>query len=360
MATAFSWELEKGEDRDEAMRRLLRTALERGVVDGVLVPAEGPGRTGIVNMFTTSPDDLDVSMPFARAMAQFGPQDLVRLTEPGGRPIMIAAVLKPCESRAVVELAKLKQIEMEHVVLLSPDCEGTVDLKEYSQVVDGEAVPRRMACDICRSRVAMDPVDVGLATFGVKDGTVMLVANSERGQAFAEAVGAKATELTDARNKAMKEAMEDGEKAWEKQETASREKYSDVSQLLATLSPCIKCMNCQNVCPVCYCKECLLETDAFNPTAGSLADKAKRRGSLRMPVETVEFHLVRMAHVMTACVMCGQCESACPSDIPLVEMYAAINRRIQDLFDYQSGRDLGEAPPFTCFAETEGFEVGSD
>ncbi len=67
-----------------------------------------------------------------------------------------------------------------------------------------------------------------------------------------------------------------------------------------------------------------------------------------------------MAHVMTACVMCGQCQSACPSDIPLVEIYAGINRRIQDLFDYQSGRDLEEAPPFTCFAETEGFQVGSD
>jgi formate dehydrogenase subunit beta len=79
-----------------------------------------------------------------------------------------------------------------------------------------------------------------------------------------------------------------------------------------------------------------------------------------MPVETVQFHLTRMAHVMTACVMCGQCQSACPSDIPLLEMYAGINRRIQDLFDYESGRDLEEAPPFTCFVEHEGFEVGSD
>ena len=360
MVTSFSWKVEKGEDRDEAMRRLLRTALEKDVVDAVLVPAEGPSRTGVVNMFTTAPEDLDVAVPFARAMAQFGPQDLVRLTEPGGEPIRIAAVLKPCESRSVVELAKLKQIELEHVVLLSPDCEGTVDLKEYSQVADGVAVPRRLACDICRSRVAMDPVDVGLGTLGVKDGSVMLIANTDSGQAFTEAVGAKATELTDGRKKAMASAIEDGEKAWDKQEAASREKYSEISALLAELSPCIKCMNCQNVCPVCYCKECLLETDAFNPTAGSLAEKAKRRGSLRMPVETVEFHLVRMAHVMTACVMCGQCESACPSDIPLVEIYAGINRRIQDLFDYQSGRDLEEAPPFTCFAETEGFGVGSD
>ena len=357
MTTAFAWKLEKGEDRDGAVRRLLREALEKGVVDAVLVPTEGPGRTGVVNMFTTSPADVDDALPFARAMPQFGPQDLVRLTEPGGDPIRIAALLKPCESRAVVELAKLKQIEMEHVLLLAPDCEGTVEMKEYSRVAEGVAVPRRLACDICRSPVAMDPVDVGLGTLGVDEGSVMLLANTEEGQAFAEAVGAKATELTDSRKGAVKEALEDGERAWDKQEERSRERYSDVSAFLADLSPCIKCMNCQNVCPVCYCAECLLETDAFNPTAGSLADKARRRGTLRMPVETVQFHLVRMAHVMTACVMCGQCESACPSDVPLVEMYAAINRRVQDLFDYMSGRDAEEPPPFTSFAETEGFQV---
>ena len=360
MATAFSWKLEKGEDRDELVRRLLRDALSKGAVDAVLVPAEGPSRAGVVNMFTTSPDDLDVAVPFTKAMAQFGPQDLVRLTEPGGGPIRIAAVLKPCEARAVVELAKLKQIDLERVVLLSPDCPGTVELHEYSQVVDGQAVQVRTACTMCRAPTALDPVDVALGTMGVAEGTVMLVANSEAGQAFVEAVGAKATELTEARKAAVKEALEDGEKAYDKQEALSREKYAEIGALLGELSTCIKCMNCQNVCPVCYCKECLLNTDAFNPTAGSLADKAKRRGTLRMPVETVQFHLVRMAHVMTACVMCGQCQSACPSRIPLVEIYAGINRRIQDLFDYESGRSLDEAPPFTCFYEHEGFDVVGD
>ena len=359
MAIAFKWDLAKGEDRDEAVRRLLREALEKGVVDAVLVPAEGPSRTGIVNMFTTDPGNLDASAPFTRAMAQFGPQDLVRLTEPGGSPIRIAALLKPCECRAVAELSKINQIDLEHVVLLSPDCEGTVELKEYSMVADGQAVPVRNACKICRFHVAREPVDMSIGTFGVKDG-LMLVTNSDEGQTFAEAVGAKATELTDARKKAVEEAIEKGEEVYGDQEAKSRKKYADLGTFLAELSPCIKCMNCQNVCPVCYCKECLLYTDAFNPTAGSLADKAKRRGTLRMPVETVQFHLTRMAHVMTACVMCGQCQSACPSDIPLVEMYAGINRRIQDLFDYEAGRSLEEEPPFTCFSEHENFEVGSD
>jgi formate dehydrogenase subunit beta len=53
--------------------------------------------------------------------------------------------------------------------------------------------------------------------------------------------------------------------------------------------------------------------------------------------------------------MCGQCESACPTGIPLVEMYAGINKRIQDLFGYESGRSVEEPQPFTEFREDEEF-----
>jgi formate dehydrogenase subunit beta len=360
MTTTYTWKHAKGEDREGSVRRLLRGALEKGLVDAVLVPAEGPSGTGIVNVFTTDPAELDSARPFAKAMAQFGPQDLVRLTEPGGGPFRVVAVLKPCECRAVVELAKLKQVDLANVTLVSPDCEGTVELWEHREAADGKALPVRLACRICRARVAGDPVDLVVGTLGVGQDHVLLVANTERGQALAEGIGAKATENTEQRKSAVKRAIEEGEAAYGAQEMLSREKYADVAAFLSELGTCIKCMNCQNVCPVCYCKECLLYTDAFNPTAGSLADKARRRGTLRMPVETVQFHLTRMAHVMTACVMCGQCESACPSRIPLVEMYAGINRRVQDLFDYQAGRSLEEAPPFTCFSEHENFETGND
>ncbi len=358
MTTAYTWKHAKGEDREGSVRRLLREALEKGLVDAVLVPAEGPSGAGIVNMFTTDPEELGAARPFARAMAQFGPQDLVRLTEPGGGPVKVAAVLKPCECRAVVELAKLKQIDLANVTLVSPDCEGTVELKDYREAAEGKALPVRLACKICRARVPGEPVDLGIGTLGVGADHVLLEAKTERGQALAEGLGAHATEHTEHRKSAVKKAIEDGEAAYDAQEKLSREKYAELNALLSELGTCIKCMNCQNVCPVCYCKECLLYTDAFNPTAGSLADKARRRGTLRMPVETVQFHMTRMAHVMAACVMCGQCQSACPSQIPLVEIYAGINRRIQDLFDYQAGRSLDEAPPFTCFSEHENFEAG--
>lgn len=358
MPEGFKWALEKGEDRSESVRRLLKTALDSGAVDAVFCPAETHNGSGIINMVTTRSSDLGPSKPFTNAINQFGPQDLVSLTEPGGGHIRLAVMLKPCESRAVVELVKLNQIELEDVILIVPDCQGTVELKDYPRTTQGEEVPIRFACDICRSPVGGEPVDITLGTLGVGDGEVFLTCNTDKGTEFANAIGAKEAAVPKEREKALKAARDDGVKAYNEQMAVSREKYSDISAMLGELGTCIKCMNCMEVCPVCYCKECLLKTDAFNPTAMSLADKAKRRGTIRMPVETLQFHLVRMAHVMTACVMCGQCQSACPSEIPLVEMYAGINQRIQALFDYEAGRDLDEEPPFTCFREQEGFEVG--
>jgi formate dehydrogenase subunit beta len=213
---------------------------------------------------------------------------------------------------------------------------------------------------ICRFPLPSAPVDLAVAQFEVPEDRLVLKANSEKGVELARALGAEPIPVPEAHESFVKNTMAQLDEAYGKQEAASREKYSDIRALVDELATCIKCMNCMDVCPVCYCKECLFHTDAFNPTAGTLADKARRKEALRMPTETLQFHLTRMAHVMAACVMCGQCESACPSAIPLVEIYAGVNRRIQDLFDYEAGLDLEQAPPFTCFFEEESFEEGAE
>ena len=358
MEYAFRWGLEGGEDRQAAARRLLREALRRGAVGAVLCPAEARGGAGVACALATRAEHLGSAVPLARAVPQFGPQSLVRATEPGGGPVAIAAVLKPCEVRAVVELVKLKQVDPTRVVLVSPDCPGTVELEDYARARDEAegALPLRLACRICRRPVGGEGADVSLGTLGARRDELLLVARTDKGRTFCESVGAQAVEAPPARAEAVARALAAGEAAYAAQEEASRERYAKGGAFVPALSTCIKCMNCMNVCPVCYCRECLFYTDAFSPTAGSLADKAKRRGVLRVPTETVQFHLTRMAHVMTACVMCGQCESACPTGIPLVEMYAGINKRIQDLFGYESGRSAAEAPPFTEFREDEDFK----
>ncbi len=56
--------------------------------------------------------------------------------EPSG-PRPIAVVLKPCEVRAVVELAKLNQVDLDPFLIISVDCWGTYSVQDYAAKVEG-------------------------------------------------------------------------------------------------------------------------------------------------------------------------------------------------------------------------------
>jgi formate dehydrogenase subunit beta len=132
---------------------------------------------------------------------------------------------------------------------------------------------------------------------------------------------------------------------------------SDIDGLMEVISECINCYNCRGVCPVCYCRECVFGTDTFNHESRQYFGWAEKRGRLRMPTDTLFFHLTRMAHMSTLCVACGQCSSACPNDITVSELFAAVAEGAQAVFDYVPGRDPEEAQPLATFVEEELHQV---
>ncbi len=72
-----------------------------------------------------------------------------------------------------------------------------------------------------------------------------------------------------------------------------------------------------------------------------------------MPPDKLLFHLTRMSHVATSCAACGQCEAACPSGIPLGQIYQKISAAAQKALEYEAGRSLDEELPLTTFREDE-------
>ena len=46
--------------------------------------------------------------------------------------------------------------------------------------------------------------------------------------------------------------------------------------LMQVLSTCIRCHNCMNVCPICYCKERVFESSAFEHRSTHLLSWANR------------------------------------------------------------------------------------
>jgi len=133
----------------------------------------------------------------------------------------------------------------------------------------------------------------------------------------------------------------------------TKDEIGGIEKLAAIFGPCIKCHNCKTVCPVCYCRECFFDSPTFDLEADKYLGLAEKRGAMRMPSDTLLFHLTRMTHMGTSCVGCGACEEACPSNIPLLKVFQLIGDSVQKLFSYVPGRSLEDELPPTVFREDE-------
>ncbi len=100
----------------------------------------------------------------------------------------------------------------------------------------------------------------------------------------------------------------------------------------AQYEKCLKCYGCRNFCPVCYCPTCALESDLWVET-----------GLLAPPFPS--YHLVKAMHMVGRCIACRECENACPADIPLTTIYAALSHDTDEMFGYVAGRSVDEKPP---------------
>jgi formate dehydrogenase subunit beta len=98
-------------------------------------------------------------------------------------------------------------------------------------------------------------------------------------------------------------------------------------------------------------------TDVFNHEPAQYLRWAQRKGAVKMPTDTVFYHLTRLTHMSTACVGCGQCSNACPNDIPVAELFQLVAHRTQEAFAYQAGKSVAEPPPLSEFKEDEFQEV---
>jgi len=367
----------KGEDVLSSMQGFFKDLLAKGGMSAVLLPQRLPMKNVVMPTLVTDPGRVNGVDPLAPVFPINAAKVLSKLTR---RPLdgKVAAVLRPCEIRAFVELVKLKQGRVEDVVLVGVDCLGAYSNVHYprfsshagtqstlkffegassgkeTSVEDFDLSP---ACKACEFPVPKN-ADVLLGFIGVPAREYLLLqANTPKGEALLSALGLPAAEETPARRKAIDELVAKRTAYRDRMFEETSQATSDLQKLTAYLANCVNCYNCRVACPVCYCKECVFVTDVFDHEPSQYLRWAKRKGILKMPTDTVFYHLTRLAHMSTACVGCGQCSNACPNNIPVMEIFRTVAHFTQKAFGYQAGRSVEEEPPLSVFREKEFPEV---
>ena len=368
--------LEIRDNAEETLRELLRALLEKGICRALLVPVKLPAGGGVVPTLLQDPDLLESALPLAPVMPFSEATIAGRLTR-GDRRGTLGIVLHPCQIRAYIELVKLQQAERENVLTIGIDCPGTYELTRYVGLAScqgtelagqesnpgldllpglrrGEPAPHdgyafREACQMCEWPLP-EQADLRIKITGVESGAELRV---RAGADLLEQLGLTAGASEEGQDQAERRLLEARIEERDRILSDFRSRVHDMPGLLEQFSTCIRCLNCMDVCPLCYCRECIFRTETFDHHPSDYERWADRKGAVRLPADTLLFHLTRLNHIVTSCVGCGLCDSACPSDLPVARVFRAVGQKVQGIFEYVPGRDLAEEIPISTFREDE-------
>ena len=370
-----------------SVRAFLKPLVQSDSIAALLVPMRSPGNLSVMPALVSDSSLLDHADPFSPSFQVNGAKLVSKLTRRESDET-VAVFLRPCEVRAFVELVKLHQARWENLMIISADCVGAFSNRDFNtlakekgddftldfiqkRVADGfqmkadglkpeeGAMPFATACQIC-DQPFPDGVDIAIHYAASKDGAISITVDSEKGALLLEAVAGGTDDLVaDASvdcqaSSEMKAAILKNRQRFQKEQfDALQPQTSDLSKLTDYFSACINCYNCRVACPICYCKECVFNTDVVDYEPFQYAAWARSGGMLKMPEDTLFFHMTRMIHMGLSCVGCGQCSNACPNDIPLAELFKMVGLQAQKGFDYLPGKDVDEPPPLSVFYENE-------
>ncbi|MEA2034423.1 MAG: Coenzyme F420 hydrogenase/dehydrogenase, beta subunit C-terminal domain [Euryarchaeota archaeon] len=364
--------LEKGECGG-AVTTLLKYALESGMVDAVLAVQKGYDIYDATPVFITDPAEIVKTAGSLHCGTLLLPK-LIKNWLGGANDMKIAVTVKGCDAKAMYELAKREQINLDNVIMIGLNCGGSVSpvsarkmiadkfetdpdvvIKEeidkgqfIIETADGhkgisiddleeEGYGRRANCQRCKTKVPRQ-ADLACGNWGV-------IGDKAGKATFVEVCSDKGAELLDAAVKAGALATEDpvpkgivirgkvenamfklADKYREKQFSALGESTDRLKFIMDETSKCIKCYQCIENCPICYCKEC-----------------STKKSHLVTPGQVPPpfmFHLIRYSHIADSCVNCGQCEELCAMDIPNALFMHSLQVEMEKMFGFTPGVNM--------------------
>lgn len=314
----------KNRETEQRLRHEAKTWLEQGKVDYIIGFEPGSLKFTTTPLITRDKDDIDrlVINPFMVNNLS------VYLTEVKGQ---VGIVAKGCDSRSIVSLIQDNQVVREDIVIMGISCPGLIDLSKVELWLGRD---RDELDDITRDgdRVVIT-VDGKERDFSA---TEVLFDNclscefptpEEYDVLFGEANPLVADKIASRKKIETLEAMSQ-EQRWEFWK--------------GEFNRCIRCHACRNVCPACFCKQCFVE-------------ESEPQWLLPVPrwQDNLMFQVIRNIHVAGRCTDCGECERACPVNIPLRSLSKEMYDIVDELFHYQAGMDKEAAPLLTAYEYEE-------
>jgi ferredoxin len=254
---------------------------------------------------------------------------------PSFRGKKVGIVVKGCDSRSVVELLQETLVNRDDVVIFGMPCTGVIDLTKVKNrlaaagTTAGEVSAvatddKTVSVTAGGTTVAMQLSDVAADKCGRCQFPNAVLADAYVGDPIAPTAPATAADADLAALDAM--SVEERMAFW---------RYH--------MERCIRCYACRNACPMCVCRDhCIAQSR--EPHWLTQEDTA---------TEKLMFQVVHAMHLAGRCTECGECQRACPMDIPILALKKHLNRTIHDLFDYQAGVDPQAIPPLLQFKVEE-------
>jgi formate dehydrogenase subunit beta len=348
---------------------LLSTLLKEKVVDKIIsAELRVDKKSQTIDRFTVSPklvekpEDIS-SFPLSSLIAYgYARTDTaakyLHKSVQGALKEKVGLIARPCDTRALIELAKIKQINLDNVFVIAIEDRGMIpkagrEIKKIKDVDPTKIVKEKISdkglivkmddgstselnlaiaenCLRCYRKLPI-VADLSVSDLGIPidSNEIILKIYSDKGSDVLEKSGISKKSLPDDVKKAHTEKYDDIIAKAKEKRAIDLEEWAKVPQeeKMARLLKCTACGMCIRGCPVCYCIDCIL--------------LSKRKAKT---IDNISYQLTRIAHVADRCIECGNCENNCPMNLPLSLYFQSLNEVFKEKFDYESGISVDDIP----------------